>query len=173
MSVEVFLKRDKISFSGKLSLIKRNEDGSVNEKKSVRDLNVRTGTARNWAKDYDWVTAKGGIPEGNFFIHVNPKLIKQRGQFRPKGREIGHAYHVSSTISNFEIIRNPKTGKSRSVIMIHPDNDVPGSGGVAGSIGCIVFPATPQGWADFQKLVTFFDEAFKNGIEHIPLTVFR
>jgi hypothetical protein len=171
-SYEVFCARDTKTFNGLFSIIVRDEKGTVIETESFRDIKIRTGTRNGWQKAKDWQRGVGGIPEGAYFIWVNPKFIQQKGQFNPKGREIGQAYHVSSNKrDNLTITEDG--GTTRIAIMIHPDNDVEGSGGVAGSIGCIVTPANKQGRIDFKKIADKLQAIFNDGVEHLPLTVFR
>lgn len=162
---QIYCKRDSKSFAGLLSLIKRNEDGSVDESRSYRDIPILTGVRGKFEKSFDWVRSTGGIPEGDFLVWTTN--IKQVGQLNPKLREIGEAYHVSSTDSDMLTVTNKKTGATRSAIMIHPDNDYPGS------IGCIVFPNNKKGRLDFINFRNFVKDAISLGIKHIPLKVWR
>lgn len=171
-SYQVFCARDTKSFNGLFSVIVRDSSGKVIEEESVRDVKIRTGTRLDFQKSKDWIRGRGGIPEGSYFIWVNPKFIQQKGQLDPKGREIGQAYHISSNKVSMLIITEDG-GITRIAIMFHPDNDKEGSGGVPGSIGCIVTPANKQGRLDFKKIAAKFEEIFKDGVEHLPLTVFR
>lgn len=171
-SYEVFCARDNKSFNGLFSIIVRDQKGAVIEAESIRNIKIRTGTRLNFQKTKDWVRGVGGIPEGSYFIWVNPKFIEQKGQLDPDGKEIGQAYHVSSNKSDILTITEGG-GIIRIAIMIHPDNDKEGTKGVPGSIGCIVTPANKQGRIDFKKMVDKFQQIFADGVEHLPLTVFR
>lgn len=171
-SYEVFCARDTKSFNGLFSIIVRDEKGKVIEAESFRDIKIRTGTRNGWQKAKDWQRGVGGVPEGSYFIWVNPKFIRQKGQLDPGGKEIGQAYHISSNKLDMLTITEGG-GIIRVAIMLHPDNDKEGSGGVPGSIGCVVTPANKQGRIDFKRIVTKLEEIFKDGVEHLPLTVFR
>jgi hypothetical protein len=171
-SYQVFCARDTKSFNGLFSIITRDSSGKVIEEESLRDAKIRTGTRLDFQKSKDWIRGRGGIPEGSYFIWINPKFIQQKGQLDPKGKEIGQAYHVSSSKRDMLTITEGG-GIVRSAIMVHPDNDKEGSGGVPGSIGCIVAPANKQGRLDFRNIAAKFEEIFNDGVEHLPLTVFR
>lgn len=162
---EVFCARDVDSFNIQLSFIKRDPKTSkVIESESIRDISGRTGQRNFFAKGYDFLRAKGGCPEQNLYLWIDPKFIQQNGQLLAKGKEIGQFYPISSSETNRREIRNPQDlSQVRFDVGLHPEN------AFEGSAGCLVVVRQ----SDFKTIDTWLDSAFKDGADLLPLNVFR
>jgi hypothetical protein len=162
---ELFVARDVDSFNAEVSLIKRDpKTAKVIESESIRGIAARTGQPKFYAKGYDYLRAKGGCPEGNLYLWINPKYIQQNGDLVAEGREIGQFYPISSSEFNHREIRNPEDpSQVRWDIGLHPDN------AFRGSAGCVVIVRQ----SDFKAVDAWLDAAFKDGVEKVPFTVFR
>ena len=94
---------------------------------------IITALARSGKYGYEptsWHRGKSPVPYTNdAYIWCNRVL--QEGQHDPKGAEIGEAWHISNHPHDHVRFSGP-SGKYRTYIMIHPENDY------KGSAGCIV-----------------------------------
>ena len=162
---EVFAARDVDSINVEISFIKRDPKTSkVIESESIRNIAARTGQRSFFAKGYDFLRAKGGCPESNLHLWINPKFIQQNGDLIAEGKTIGQFYPVSSSEIDHRIIRNPSDlSQVRWDIGLHPEN------AFQGSAGCLVVVRQ----SDFKEIDTWLDNSFKDGADLLPLNVFR
>ena len=118
------------------------------------NFDILTGSPSQRPKS-EWITGKSGIPCGKHWLWN--KIVRQEGQYNPKGGEIGEFRPISSDKrQNIQIWAvNGKFG-CRGSIGLHPENKI------LGSAGCVVVVK------EFEKLSKMLKQT---PLIHIPFNV--
>lgn len=102
------------------------------------NFDILTGSPYQTFKS-EWETGKSGIPTGKHYLWNAHNYILQKGQYNPKGGEIGEFHPISSDTKQHKYIyyydEKTKTfikKKYRKHEGLHPENDK------LGSLGCVV-----------------------------------
>jgi len=120
------------------------------------NFNIRTGSPSQKPKS-EWTTGESGIPCGKHWLWNAHKYILQKGQYNPKGGEVGEFRPISSDREQHNYIYCADNKKLfRSIIGLHPEN------GIKGSAGCVVVVE------EFKKLSKMLKQT---PLIHIPFNV--
>lgn len=157
--IKIYVKKKKASFNAILTIAVLNEDGSVNEEKSLRDIACRSGKW-NWERNPK-ITGDDPVPDGKMYLWNKRGYIQQYNDLDAVGGEIGRFYPISDNLTNHRLISHkttPSTKKSRWDIGLHDENSFPGSS------GCIVVIDNK----DFRKVCKLLEQ-FEGEI--IPINI--
>ena len=122
--------------------------------KYINRIQVRSG-ARGWT-DTSWVVGKSPIPYGRFNLWTNPNREGQKAG----STGIGECFPIDSQGDKYTI-RNEARTLIRTEIMLHQENDIPGTQGCIGVIK----------QNDWDFVSSYLRGLRDNGIEKIPLVV--
>lgn len=125
--------------------------------KAFDKLKIATGqTGYNDGGPDDWVTSKGGTPEGDWFL----RLKKQPLQMEPKGTP----FYVMESNPGTGVLIGPE-GKRRTAVGLHLENQYPGTAGCTALLW-----DTPQRKKLAYMLFDYLDWLSAD-LKHIPVRV--
>lgn len=156
----LFYKRPHNQILGWLTLKEYRPDGS--EIVLIDKSPTTSGQKDAFADHLSWISGAGHpIPYGNFFLWTD-KCVGPR-HLKPGHSGIGTAWAISTDKKNRDVIKDPNSSRTRTLIRHHCDNDWDGSEGCMAS----------ETWNDFERFGAQYDRIRGEGIIHIPLYVFQ